>query len=152
MTLKDKKSLRKASRSGFTIVEVVVASSILLISVLAVTNAFSYSRRTVSLTENRLACLHIAREVMETLRTENYNSSILTLTPEGTKKRPIPKYPFEDGTYYPSARGYYTVTLSTGGEGGDAKDITVVIEWQEPIGSKIHSVSLTTSHSRGLHR
>ena len=139
MIFKDEKPLRRASRSGFTVVEVIVASSILLISVLAVTSAFSYARRTVSRTENRLASLHIAREVMETLRNEPYASTLLTI---GNNKQ-LPNYP--------RARGHYDVKASGGV--GLAKDITVVIDWEEPADAKkIHSISLTTSHSRGLHR
>lgn len=138
MILRNKKPLRTATRSGFTVVEVIIASSIMLISVLAVTSAFSYARRTVSLTENRLASLHIAREVMETLRNEPYASTFLTI---GNNKQ-LPNYP--------RARGHYDVKAS--GVTGDAKDITVVIDWKEPTSAKTQSISLTTSHSRGLHR
>lgn len=150
MTHKHKTKTTRTSRSGFTVVEVMVASSILIISVLATVSAFSYARRTVSRTENRLACLHIAREVMETLRGESYDSDILK---EGANKRPIPKRPFEDNTYYPIERGYYTVTDHVSEEDGARKEITVVIEWKEPAdANKTRSVSLTTLHSKGLHR
>ncbi len=138
MMIKNKKNIRRASKGGFTVVEVIIASSILLISVLAVTSAFSYARRTVSLTENRLASLHIAREVMEVLRSQPYASTLLTI---GNNKQ-LPNYP--------RARGYYDVKLS--GVTGDSKDITVVISWVEPISPTTRTVSLTTSHSRGLHR
>ena len=140
MIFKDKKILRKASRSGFTVVEVLIASSIMLISVLAVTNAFSYSRRTVSRTEDRLACLHIAREGMETLRNESYDSTLLTV---GNNKV-LPGYT--------KSRGYYQVTETISPDDGSTKDVTVVIKWGERIGSKTNSVSLMTTHSRGLHR
>lgn len=139
MALKQKKPMSKASRRGFTVVEVIVASSILVISVLATVSAFSYARRTVSRTENRLACLHIAREVMETLRSESYRSELLDL---GNKKRPLPGYAWN--------RGYYDVTEPKTGKEA-YKDITVVIEWTEPGGME-QSVSLKTSHSRGKHQ
>jgi|GEM_PF-1558730 len=139
MTCKHKKSMARASRRGFTVVEVIVASSILVISVLATVSAFSYARRTVSRTENRLACLHIAREVMETLRSESYRSTLLD---SGTNKRPLPGYPRN--------RGYYDVEEKATGKKA-YKDITVVIEWTEPGGME-QSVSLKTSHSRGKHQ
>lgn len=139
MIFAKKNKLKKALQGGFTIVEVVIASSILLISVLAVTNAFSYSRRTVSISENRLACLHIAREVMETLRIEPYASPLLAIK----NNQQLPGYPV--------ARGHYDVVKTTGIT-GEAKDITVVIDWVEPSSTRKRSISLTTSHSRGLHR
>ena len=137
MTSRHEKQASRRWRDGFTLVEVMVASAILLISVIAVLSAFSYSRRTESLTENRLACMHIAREVMEKLRHESYSSTALDL---GTGKT-LPGYP--------RARGYYNV--SQGGGVGEKKDIKVVIEWVEPTGMG-QSVSLTTSQSRGLHK
>lgn len=139
MTLKHKTPMSKTSRRGFTVAEVIVASSILVISVLATVSAFSYARRTVSRTENRLASLHIAREVMETLRNEPYASTLLTL---GANKK-LPDYP--------RARGHYDVSRSSGEGEGFSKDITVVIKWIEPGGME-QEVSLETSHSRGLHR
>ena len=117
--------------------EVMFASAILLIAVVAVVNGFSYSRRTQSLTENRLACLHIARDVMEALRDESYSSSALNV---GTGKT-LPGYT--------RARGYYNVSQGSGT--GLTKDITVVVEWVEPTGME-QSVSLTTTQSKGLHR
>lgn len=128
-----------ASRDAFTLIEVMVASSIMLIAILAVVSAFSYSRATESRAENRLACLHIAREVMENLRMENYAATALSI---GNKKT-LPGYP--------KTRGYYNVALCADNRFPNTKDITVVIEWVEPGGMK-QSVSLTTSHSRGLHR
>lgn len=142
------------NQAGFTVVEVMIASAIMVISVLTTLSALSYARRTVSRTENRLACLHIAREVMETLRAESYNSDVLEV---GTNKRPIPKHPLhppndDDREYYSSKRGYYDVVEHVSDEEGARKDITVVIEWEEPAdGYKTLSVSLTTSHSKGLH-
>lgn len=137
MDFRDKKLVLKTGRGGFTIMEVIFASAILMISVLAVVEAFSYARRAESLIENRLASLHIAREVMETLRNGSYSSTALVV---GTGKT-LPGYS--------RSRGYYNVAQGSGT--GDTKDITVVIEWVEPTGMQ-QSVTLTTTQSRGLHR
>lgn len=127
-------TLRK--RDGFAMAEVVVASTILMVVFLAVLGTFSYARRTASLTENQLACLHIARQVMESLHTLAYTASALDV---GAGKT-LPGFP--------STRGYYTVTVDSA---GTTKDITVVIQWTEPTG-KSRSVSLTTSLSQSVHR
>lgn len=143
MTPKHQTRISKASRRGFTVVEVMVASSILVISVLATVSAFSYARRTVSRTENRLACLHIAREVMETLRETQYESPDSELLTVGAKKT-LPGYSKD--------RGYYDIVETVTVDEGAIKEITVVVEWIEPTGTKTHTVSLTTLHSKGLHR
>lgn len=121
------------NRGGFTLVEVVIASSIMLIVFTAVLGTFSYGRRSASLTENRLYCLHIARQVLESLGNESYGSTDLAT---GSQKT-LPGFP--------AGRGYYTVTESSG-----TKDVTVVIQWTEPLGMT-QSVSLTTSFSSSLH-
>ena len=126
---------RYRQTGGFTVVEVVVTSAILMLVVVWVLSAFAHARRTASLTENRLACLHIAREAMENLRTQSYSSSALSL---GTEKT-LPGHS--------RTRGYYNVTQGSGA----TKDVTVVVEWVEPTGLE-QSVSLTTTLSRGLHK
>ena len=123
-------------RGGFTLIEVVFASAIVMISAIAIVNAFSYARRTVSVLENRLACLHIARSAMENLRSQSYPAAALSV---GTGKT-LPGYP--------RARGYYNVVQGTGT--GATKDITVVIQWVEPTG-QTNSVSLTSTQSLGMH-
>ena len=122
-------------RGGFTLIEVVFASAIVMLSAIAIVNAFSYARRTVSVLENRLACLHIARTAMENLRSQSYSVAALSV---GTNKT-LPGYP--------SARGYYNVVQGS----GETKDITVVVKWVEPTG-RTNSVSLTSTQSRGLHK
>jgi type II secretory pathway pseudopilin PulG len=127
----------KGRRAGFTVTEVVVASAVMATVFLALMGFFSFARRSGSLTENRLACTHIAREAMETLRSRAYTAEELS---PGLGKRPLPGFPND--------RGYYDVVENAD---GNTKDITVVVEWEEPWGMK-QSVSLTTSHSRGLHQ
>ena len=126
------------SRDGFTMIEVVVASTVMMIACLAVLGTFSYARRTASLTENRLYSLHIARQVMESLCVLAYTDSALSA---GTGKT-LPGFP--------STRGYYTVTADSDNK---TKDITVVVQWAEPTGmTQTQSVSLTTSLSLSVHK
>jgi type II secretory pathway pseudopilin PulG len=118
------------------LVEVVVAGAVFLVATSAVIGAFSYARRTASLTENRLACLHIAREALETLKLEGYPSTALSI---GRHNR-LPGHP--------PARGYYEVVQDN--TYGQAKQITVVVNWVEPTGMS-QSLSLSTVHCRALH-
>ncbi|MGI5869274.1 MAG: hypothetical protein ACOX9C_07515 [Kiritimatiellia bacterium] len=118
-------------------VEAIVAGAIFLTATFAVISAFSYARRTASLTENRLACLHIAREVLETLKAESYFSSAMTV---GRHDR-LPGHP--------PARGHYDVEVVESAH-APTKQITVVVNWVEPTGMT-QSISLTTVHSQVLH-
>ena len=115
-------------------IEVVIASAIMMIVFTAVMSTLSYGRRSASLTENRLYCLHVARQVMESLSKESYSSTDLST---GMKKT-LPGFS--------SGRGYYNVTEDSG-----TKDVTVVIQWTEPLGMT-QSVSLVTSFSKSLHK
>ncbi len=128
------RSHRRGSRNrgGFTLIEVVVASAIMMLVFAAMLGIVSYARRTASLTENRLACLHIARQTMEHLIAQSYTA---TDNAVGT-------------TQLPNSRGSYTITQDSDGK---TKNITVVINWVEPTGGQ-QSVSLTTSLSKSLHK
>jgi type II secretory pathway component PulJ len=119
-------------RAGFTLAEVCVASALMALVFVAVLGTISVGRRSASLVENRLAALHIARATMEDLRRHLYGSPELA---EGT-------------TLLPGNRGRYVVTSA--GD-GSTKDVAVHIDWVEPDGD-VHTVSLTTSFTRSLHR
>ena len=117
---------------GFTLVEVVIASAIMMIVFVAVLGVMSYGYRSSAMTENRLSALHVARQTLESLREESYTSPNLTA---GTKQ-------------LPNNRGNYVVTDLSG---GTTKDITVTITWVERWGLQ-QSVSLTTSLTKSLHK
>ncbi len=117
---------------GFTLVEVVVSSALLMMVFLALLSAISFARRMQSLTENRLACLHVARQYMEPFSRMMYDSE-----------------DFAPGTIQlPDNRG--TCVIAQDGS-APIRDVTVTIEWVEPSGSE-HSVSLKSSFTRSLHR
>lgn len=132
----ERRTTVRGRRAGFTVVEVMVASAVMATVFIALMGFFSCARRSGSLTENRLACVHIARDAMEALRGLAYADGALA---PGRRKRPLPGFP--------TGRGYYDVVEASD---GTSKDITVVVEWVEPWGLR-QSVSLTTSHSLALH-
>lgn len=119
-------------QEGFTLVEVVVASGVMMVVFVALLGAVSFARRIQSLTENRLACLHIARQEMEPY--SNYIYDAAEFTPK-TK-------------YLPNNRGTCTITQV---KNEATRDVTVKIDWIEPSGAP-YSVELKSSFSRSLHR
>jgi type II secretory pathway pseudopilin PulG len=121
-----------AQRKGFALIEVCVSALILMLLTAGVMGVMTAGRRGASLAENKAACLHIARQVIEGLRILSYDAPELNV---GT-------------TPLPANRGYYVVAEDADGW---TKDITVVINWVEPWGGA-RSVSLVTSMSRSLHR
>lgn len=128
-----KKRLLRGS-DGFTVTEVVVSALIMMIVCVAIYNCVSFARRSGSVSENQLACLHIARATLEKLVVKSYASTNLAV-----------------GTHpLPNNRGNYVVTEDGTGD-GRTKNITVTINWVEPTGMRF-SVSLMTSLSRSLHK
>ena len=129
-----------SAQAGFTLLEVVVSSAIMMIVFVAVLGTMTYGFRTSSITEHQLTSLHMARQTLEALSSpaQSYASSTLTV---GTKQLAVPA-----GSRI--TKRYYVVTEDAVAR---TKDITVVVEWTEMWGLK-RTVSLTTSISRSLHR
>lgn len=119
-------------QEGFTLVEVVVASGVMMVVFVALLGAVSFARRIQSLTENKLACLHIARQEMEPYSNYLYDADEFKV---GTKN-------------LPNDRGTCKITQVLN---KDTRDVTVTINWIEPSGAP-YSVILTSSFSRSLHR
>lgn len=126
------KKTRDRQQGGFTLVEVVVASAVMMVTFVALLGAISFARRIQSYTENRLACLHIARQEMEPY--SNYLYDAAEFAPK-TKN-------------LPDNRGTCKITQV---QNEDTRDVTVTINWIEPTGAA-HSVELKSSFSRSLHR
>ena len=122
-------------QAGFTIVEVVVASALLILSLAVFTVSFVQSRRSAAISDNRLDAIHTAREKMETLGSYLYTASELSVTPN-------------PHTFYFS-NGFYTVSNNTSAK---VKDIVVTINWINPLGKITSTVSLAGSISSELHQ
>lgn len=138
---------RKSARNqAFTLLEVLVAMTITVISVLAISSAFSYARRTAHDMQQQTAALHAARGIMEQFRSLPYGDTRLGVC----NNEPIP-----ESFAMPSefrARSNYSVS-PTGGAGGfssGTRSITVEVGWVD-IGGKAGRVTLTTTHSEALH-
>jgi len=117
--------------TGFTLVEVVVAAALLILSLVAFTVSFVQSRRSAAIADNWLDAIHSAREKMETLGAYTYNASELAT---GT-------HAFSNGTYIISNNAAARV-----------KDIVVTINWINPLGKTTSTVSLAGSISSELHQ
>ena len=117
---------------GFSLIEVVVASAVMMLMFVAIFSTISTTCRIASVTENRLACMHMARAILETMTQKSYDSSDFAVGQQ----------------QLPGNRGLVNITQVSDQR---VKNIEVVIHWVEPTGMT-QSVSLATSHSRSLHR
>ena len=118
-------------RVGFTLVEVVIAMALLVLSLAAFTVSFVQSRRSAAIADNRLDAIHTARDKMETISSYFYGSTGLNI---GTK-------------YF--SNGFYTVSNNTAKK---VKDVVVTIRWVNPLGKITSAVSLAGSVSSELHQ
>lgn len=118
------------NQSGFTIIEVVIGSAIMVLVFLAMLGAVSTSRKMQSFTENRLWSLHVARQALEQYSARGYDTA-----------------GFAVGTTT-NGRAICTVTELSG---ETTKRVTVVVGWVEPD-RRTNSISLTSYFSRSLHR
>lgn len=123
------------SRHGVTLVEVCVSAMILIFIFSGLSATVAAGRRGASLAENKAAALHIARQEIEKLRTEDFFAAVLNA---GTSYRTH---------QLPNNRGEYKVTKVD----DRTKNVEMIIRWREPSGKDIE-VSLVTSFSGSLHR
>ena len=128
--------------TGFTLVEVVIAMALLILSLAAFTVSFVQSRRSAAIADNRLEAIHVARGQMETICSSNYNAIGL---PSGVYTGSYPVYTSSYTVYINS----YTVSNNMSAK---VKDIVVTICWTNPLGKIISTVSLAGSVSSNLHQ
>ncbi|MBU4200129.1 MAG: type II secretion system GspH family protein [Verrucomicrobia bacterium] len=65
-------------KKGFTLVEVVIAIALLIISLSLFVGAFVQAKRSAVISDNRMEAVHTARIAMETLLSSVYGSTLLS--------------------------------------------------------------------------
>lgn len=120
-------------RAGFSLVEVAVATALLILALTAFVVSFVQSRRSAAVADNRLEAIHIARDKMEALCSSNYAG--LSVGMRG----------FSSGVY----TGAYTISCNTVAR---VKDIALTVKWVNAVGKITSSVSLAGSVSSELHQ
>ncbi|MGA2220446.1 MAG: type II secretion system protein [Verrucomicrobiia bacterium] len=128
-----KPSCRMANRSGFTLVESVLAVMILGIALGACILSFSMAMRAVNTAGNQMAAVHSCRNALEALRTNSFSSTALQLG-AGT---------FSNATISCT----YTVTTVD----ANTKNISVSMPYRNYIHGGFSTNTLTTSLVSTLH-
>ena len=121
-----------SSKRGMTLVEVMIASTILAFTLCAFLTTFVTAERAAVMADDYMEKTNEARQIMEELVACNYDNSQLNL---GTHTIP-------EGQYIVSQNATFS----------DTKDIALTIYWTERGGSKTWSLSFSTSMTKGLHQ
>lgn len=138
-------------KKGFTLVEVVIAAALLVITIGALLAAIMTARRSALISGTRLAAMQIARRQMETLLRCSYGSAPQLVLGTHTIS-PVTQVVYgsrsvSTGLFY----GSYVVSSNTMFADALVKDINLTVFWTNPTLSRASSVNLQGSISRPLH-
>ncbi|MDD5677698.1 MAG: type II secretion system protein [Kiritimatiellae bacterium] len=122
----------KMSARAFTLVEVVVATTLMILTLAAFISAFVMAKKSAVISENRMEAVHNARNVMEQLLTRTY-----------TNVGASPKISVSNVTYSVVEVVYPEYKI---------KNILVTSKWVNPAGSITSFFVLTGSMSSELHQ
>lgn len=130
-------------KAGFTLIEVVIAMALLIMSLALFLGTFISARRSAAIADKRLEAIHGARQVMETLLSGIY---VFDFPPTNGDRS------LSDGYHTSSVAGvsYTVVTVQT--QGIIVQDIYLTNYWVNPGGKITSTVSLAGSVSSTLHQ
>lgn len=119
-------------KKGFTLVEVVIASAIMVLALTGFLASFLMARRSTMLSENRIKAVHEIRKQMETLLTLPYAATQLNYG----------AHSLSNGFYSVSANAQYPSSV---------KDISMTLRWVNPMCTMTSTVSVSGSLCTELH-
>lgn len=119
-------------KKGFTLVEVVIASAIMVLALTGFLASFLMARRSILLCENRMNTVHEIRERMETLLTLPYTATELSYG----------VHSLSNGFYSVSTNAQYPSSV---------KDISMTLRWVNPACTMTSTVSVSSSLCTELH-
>ena len=134
---------RGSNKHAFTLVEVLVALALMVVTISLFLNSFVKARESAMLADDRMKAVHFARMNLETLITNTYSSSALSLT---NRRNWVTNTSLSAGVtslYYCS---YSVVT----GQYQKSKMIRLTNTWISSRSKKTNAVSLATTVCSGF--
>lgn len=127
-------------KTGFTLIEVVVAAALMALALSAFMATFVMARRSSETANDRMEAVHIARRHMERAICYGYYNAALT-------------YGAHSLETITNGYGVYSAqyTITTNNLYALVKDIAMRVSWQPPLISGTNSITLHSSISQGLH-
>jgi len=122
--------------AGLTLVEVMIASGLMILALTGFLTAFTVARRASVMAMYEMQAAHAARQALESLAACAYQDPRLN-----TGTRSLSSIPMSN-TYTVVQNGVYPLT----------KDVEVTVYWRIPGSSRLYSRSVSTSISSCLHR
>lgn len=135
--------MRRPAQSAFTLVEVLVALALIVVTITPFLRAFVKARESAVLADDRMKAVHFARMNMEMLLTNTYASSSLAIT-----NRPnwTTNYSVSGGVSTPYYCGYSVVT----GRYQKTRVIFLTNSWRNAVTQRTNAVSLSTAICSGF--
>ncbi|MBT3192776.1 MAG: prepilin-type N-terminal cleavage/methylation domain-containing protein [Verrucomicrobia bacterium] len=121
----------RTASAGFTLIEVLVAAVLLVMGLSTFLMAFSSVRRVSVSADRRMASMHRAREILESVMDESYGDSALN----------VGSHTLPDATYQVSLCDDFTTT----------KDIAVTVPWVDPRGNVSRDLTIWGSMASCIH-
>ena len=115
-----------------TLVEVMVATFLVILGLTTFLGAFSALSRAARTADNRSASMQRAREIMDTVMAEHYDSPYLSI-----------------GTHTLPSDAYYTVSQANGYT--DVKIITVSVPWKKALGTTPNTLTINGAMAQCIH-
>lgn len=134
---------RPSSRSALTLVEVLVALALIIVTISLFLSSFVQARRSALLADDRMKAVHFARMNLETLLTNTYSSSYLSIT---NRRNWVTNYSIAEGVTSLYVCSYSVVT----GQYRNSKTIFVTNSWYNVVVRRTNSVSVATSVCSGF--
>jgi Tfp pilus assembly protein PilV len=123
-------------RDGMTLVEVMIASGLLLMLLCGLITGFTTARRSALMAAYEMQALHVARQAVETLSACSYADAALAV---GANKT-LPGLGMSN-TYSVAMNPTYPSTM----------DVSLTVFWQEPAKTNLMSLTYSTSFTACLH-
>ncbi len=135
---------RRMTRGGaFTLVEVLVSLALIVVTISIFLNSFVKARESALLADDRMKAVHFARMNMETLLTNIYSSSMLSLT---NGRNWVTNYSVSGGA---TSRYYCSYSVVTG-QYRNTRKILLTNSWYNQVSRRTNAVSMATAVCSGF--
>lgn len=133
----------RTSRTAFSLVEVLVALALIVVTVSLFLNSFGKARESALLADDRMKAVHFSRKNLETLITNTYISSALSITNCRNWTTNMSVSAGVTSLYFCS---YSVVT----GQFTKSRTILLTNFWVDPVSDKTNFCALSTSFCSGF--
>ncbi len=132
-----------ARKDAFTLVEVLVALGLIVVTISLFLNSFVKARESALLADDRMKAVHFARMNLETLLTNTYSSSALSITNR-------PNWVVNQSISGGVTSYYYCSYSVVTGQYRNSRTILLTNSWYNQVSEKTNSVTMATTVCSGF--